>query len=462
MSVCIPSFTMASGLVAMGLNPWLAVINVTLGNLIILIPMQLNSHAGTRYGIPFPVFCRETFGPIGAHIPALSRGLTACGWCAIQSWIGGGAIAAIIGVFSASYANWGDISFVGAMVNPGQLIGFFIFLVLVLIIAIKGSEAIKLLQSISAPIIMALCLALLVWSFLLATNAGYSLSDVFNASADEGLMAASGGGLYIFLGGLTANIAFWATMALNIPDFSRYAKNQKAQFNGQLLGMPIPMAACAFIGACFAQSTGLVFGTPMFDPTEVLFLLGANSPALAILAALCVLIVTITTNIAANVVAPANGFSNLAPTKISYKTGVIITCILAILYRPWWIFGGPGVYLFGWLGTYGTILAPIAAIFVADYYIVKKRNLDVMALFQGKEGRYWYQSGWNVRAVIAWVAAFALPILDQIAGIFGGWMVANGYAFSFIVGLIVYVLLMKNEKVSFLTTEEHEALTEKA
>ncbi|MCL1897113.1 MAG: cytosine permease, partial [Clostridiales bacterium] len=235
MSVCIPSFTMASGLVAMGLNPWMAVLNVTLGNLIILIPMQLNSHAGTKYGIPFPVFCRETFGAIGAHIPALSRGLTACGWCAIQSWIGGGAIAAIIGVFSVSYANWAHISFVGAMVSPGQLIGFLIFLVLVLIIAIKGSEAIKLLQSISAPIIMALCLALLVWSFVLATNAGYSISDVFRAKTDTALLGQFGGGLFVFLGGLTANIAFWATMALNIPDFSRYATNQKAQFRGQLL-----------------------------------------------------------------------------------------------------------------------------------------------------------------------------------------------------------------------------------
>jgi NCS1 family nucleobase:cation symporter-1 len=223
--------------------------------------------------------------------------------------------------------------------------------------------------------------------------------------------------------------------------------------------MPVAMAACAFIGAVFAQSTKLVQGEAIFDPTAVLLQL--DNAFVVIIVALGVVVATLTTNIAANVVAPANGFSNVAPTKISYKMGVTIACLLAILYRPWWIFGGAGAYIFGWLNTYGGILAPVAAIFIADYYVVKKRNIDVMALFQGKEGRYWYNSGWNIKALIAWVAGFILPTMGNLGVGSLKWIAANGYAFGFIVAFIVYVLLMKNDTVSFVSDEEEAAMTEK-
>jgi NCS1 family nucleobase:cation symporter-1 len=456
MSVCIPSFTMASGLVGLGLSPWLAVFNVALGNVIILIPIQLNSHAGTRYGIPFPVFARMTFGSIGAHIPSLSRSFVACGWCAIQSWIGGAAFVSIIAVFAPSFAS----------ASSAPFIGFGLFLLLVLWIAYTGSESIKLMEAVGGPILIILSLALLAWATNLALSAGFSIGDITQAVSDPALTDANGGFLYVFMGGLTANIAFWATMALNIPDFSRYAKSQRAQFRGQLYGMPLMMAACAFIGAYFAQATKLAMGQAIFDPTAVLLLL--DNPFVIIITAFGVVIATLTTNIAANVVAPSNGFSNISPTRISYKMGVIATIIISIAFQPWWIFGGAGAYIFGWLGTYGSILSPIAAIFIADYYIIKKRNIDVMALFQGQGGRYWYQGGWNVRAIISWICAFTLPLMGNFGvaagsgfGTFLHWIAANGYAFGFFVGLGIYIVLMKNEKTSLLTVEEHEALTER-
>ncbi len=449
MSVCIPSFTMASSLVGLGLSPWLAVFNVALGNILILIPIQLNSHAGTKYGLPFPVFARLAFGPIGAHLPAISRALTACGWNAVQAWIGGGAIVSLVAALAPGFAA----------MPAAPFIGFGIFLFLTWWVTVMGSESIKYLEAVGSPILIVLTVLLFGWSIALAAGGGYSFGDLLNASTDLQAVAANGGYAYIFLGGLTANIAFWATMALNIPDFSRYAKSQKSQFRGQLYGMPVAMAACAFIGAIFAQATKLVQGQAIFDPTQVL--LQIDNAFVVIIVALGVVIATLTTNIAANVVAPANGFSNVAPTKISYKMGVTIACLLAILYRPWWIFGGAGAYIFGWLNTYGGILAPVAAIFIADYYVVKKRNIDVMALFQGKEGRYWYNSGWNIKALIAWVAGFILPTMGNFGVTSLKWIAANGYAFGFIVAFIVYVLLMKNDTVSFVSDEEEAAMTEK-
>jgi len=440
---------MASSLVALGLSPWMSVFNVALGNIIILIPIQLNSHAGTKYGLPFPVFARLAFGSIGAHVPSLSRALTACGWNAVQSWIGGAAVVSLVASFAPAFGK----------MPAAPFIGFGIFLLLTWWVTVMGSESIKYLEAIGSPVLIVLTAMLLIWSIMLGASGGFSFGDLLKASTDMTTVNASGGFLYVFLGGLTANIAFWATMALNIPDFSRYAKNQKSQFRGQLYGMPVMMAACAFIGAVFAQSTKLVFGTAMFDPTAVLPLIG--NAFIQFLVSVGVILATITTNIAANVVAPANGFSNISPKRISYKMGVTISCLLAILYRPWWIFGGAGAYIFGWLNTYGGILAPVAAIFIADYYIVKKRNIDVMALFQGKDGRYWYQSGWNVKAIIAWVLGFILPTLGNFGVPSLKWIAANGYVFGFVVAFVIYILLMKNETVSFISDEEEEAMTER-
>lgn len=260
------------------------------------------------------------------------------------------------------------------------------------------------------------------------------------------------------------NIAFWATMALNIPDFSRYAKTQKDQFRGQLYGMPLPMAACAFIGAYFSQATKMAYGEAMFDPTGVFYHL--DNKIMIFIAAIGTIAATVTTCVAANVVAPANGFSNLAPKKISYKKGVIITIIIAFfILQAWWIYGSGAAY-FTWMNAYGTILAPIAAIFIADYFIVKHKRADIASLFKGAEGRYWYSGGFNVAAIIAWVLAFIFPLLTYfgVQGSFWTFINSINYVWSFVIGFVVYILLMKTSLAgnSHITEEEHEALTERA
>ncbi|MEG2323665.1 MAG: NCS1 family nucleobase:cation symporter-1 [Anaerovoracaceae bacterium] len=472
MSICIPSLSLSSALITFGVSPWLAIINVALGNLIVLIPIQLNSNAGTKYGIPFPAFSRLTFGSLGAQIPALLRAIVACGWTAVQAWVGGGAVAAIIGCFFAKFADptW-TMALPG---NPtavvGQVIGFLIFMLFVCWVAYNGMENIKWVQNIGGPLLIVVIIALFIWSVLQASDSGYSFTQVMAQENDPALIAKNGGFAYIYMAGLTGNIAFWATMALNIPDFSRYAKSQKAQFRGQLYGMPVPMFACAFIGAFFAQATKLSMGTAMFDPTGVFYLV--PNKIVVFIAAVGVIAATITTCVAANVVAPANGFSNLAPRKISYKAGVVITCIIAVLMCPWWIYGNGGAYVFTWLNNYGTILAPVAAIFIADYYMTKKRRIDVAGLYKGKDGRYWYNHGFNVAAIVSWIAAFVIPLLGNTVFLFDPaktaspnliqWLAANGYIVSFLIGFVVYILLMKGKATSYVSEEEHEQLTERA
>ncbi len=468
MAICIPSLSLASGLIGMGVSPWLAIINVALGNIIILVPIQLNSHIGTQYGIPFPLFARLTFGTRGAQIPAILRAITACGWTSVQAWVGGGAVAALLGCLFPVFADasvtinlpsWGGMQ----TVAMGQFVGYAIFIIFIAWIAYNGMEQIKWIQNIGGPLLLAVMVALLIWAIAYAGGSGFSFGDILNSGNNETLINSNGGFLAVYLTGLMGNIAFWATMALNIPDFSRYAKSQKDQFRGQLYGMPVPMAFCAFVGAVFAKSTELVDGTAMFDPTGVFYHI--ENKFLVCFAAIGVVAATVTTCVAANVVAPANGFSNINPKKISYKKGVIIAIVIAFfILQAWWIYGSGGAY-FTWMNAYGTILAPVAAIFIADYFICKRKQIEMMALFQGEDGRYWYSSGFNHAAIIAWVVAFILPLLAYfpIGGGFGAFLNAINtinYVWSFAVGFIVYVLLMRTSMAgrSLMTDEEAAAI----
>lgn len=482
MSICIPSLSLSSALIGLGASPWVAVLNVALGNLLVLIPIQLNSHAGTKYGIPFPAFSRLTFGATGAHLPSVLRGLVACGWTSVQAWVGGGAVAALISIVAPKFgdATWTTSLPSWAGMQPahiGQTIGFFVFMLFVLWVAYNGIEQIKWVQNIGGPLLIIIMFALLAWSINEASSAGYTFGEVMNQPNDTALISQHGGIVLLFLGGLTGNIAFWATMALNIPDFSRYAHSQKAQFRGQLYGMPIPMAFCAFVGAFFAMATKLTRGEALFDPTAVFY--SIDNRIIVFIAAVGVIAATITTCVAANVVAPANGFSNISPSRISYKKGVVITVIIAtFVFQPWWIYGSGAAYIFGWLNNYGIILAPVAAIFIADYYICKDKRIEVGALYTGDKGRYWYSNGWNAAALIAWIVSFIFPLWANagsfgfqgaidfagILGTFGVWIAANGYIFSFIVGFVLYVVLMKAgmAKDSYLKEEEHEACTRRA
>lgn len=469
MAICIPSLSLASGLIGVGVSPWLSVLNVALGNIIVLIPIQLNSQIGTKYGIPFPLFARLTFGTRGAQLPAILRAITACGWTSVQAWVGGGAVAAIIGCFIGRFGDagwtiglpsWGGIQTVAA----GQFIGYVIFILFIGWVAYTGMDRIKWIQNIGGPLLIVVMIALLIWSAAVASGAGYGFLEVMQQGNDMDLINGAGGMWNAYMGGLMGNIAFWATMALNIPDFSRYAKSQKDQFRGQLYGMPLPMAICAFIGAYFAQATKLAYGTAMFDPTNVFYHL--ENKIIVFIAALGVVAATVTTCVAANVVAPANGFSNIAPKKISYKTGVVITILIAFfILQAWWIYGSGGAY-FTWLNAYGTILAPIAAIFIADYFVCKQKRADIASLFKGEEGKYWYSGGINWAAIIAWIIAFIIPLLTYfgVSGAFFTFVNSINYIWSFILGFVVYVILMKTSLAgkSFVSEEEHEQFTDRA
>jgi NCS1 family nucleobase:cation symporter-1 len=404
MSACIPTYMLASSLIGGGMNWWQAILTIFLGNLIVLIPMVLNAHAGTHYGIPFPVYCRASFGTKGANVPALLRALVACGWFGIQAWIGGNAIYKILAVFfpllaSASTANTFGITL-------PRFICFMFFWAINMVVVYKGIDCIRWLLNIKAPLLIALGLVLLGWAYRRAGGFGPILNQpsIFEAGQPK-----AGQFLAFFFPALTGMIGFWATLSLNIPDFSRYAVSQRDQVAGQALGLPLTMALYSFIGVAVTSATTIIYGTTIWDPVDVLT--HFTDPVVLVVAMLALCIATLATNIAANVVSPANDFSHLSPRLISFRTGGLVTGVIGILMMPWKLVADPNGYIFLWLIAYSALLGPIGGILIADYFVYRRRRLNLEALYQAG-GEYRFTGGFSLVALIALV----LGVLPSLPG----------------------------------------------
>src|ERR671910_503579 len=393
MSVVITTYLLASSIMAAGMNWWQALLTISLGNVLVLIPMLLNAHAGTRYGVPFPVFVRASFGVRGANFAAIARALVACGWFGIQTWLGGAALDALV---TAAWGGW-------ANVTGHTFIAFLIFWVIQLVIILTGVEGVKWFESFSAPLLIGGGLALLIWGFV----AGGGVANVFSTSAK--LQQGDAPFWTLFWPSLAANVGYWITLSLNIPDFTRYAKTQRSQVIGQTLGLPLTMTAFSFIGIAVTAATIVVFDEAIWDPVALVTRLTGDIPALLILAMFIIAIAQISTNMAANVVSPSFDFSNLAPKYISFRTGGMITAILGLVSFPWVLFENVGAYIFTWLVGYGSLLCAIGAVMIADYWILRRRRLDLAELYK-MDGRYAYSGGWNWRAIVA-VFIGVVPVL---------------------------------------------------
>ncbi len=384
MSIVITTYLLASGLMAAGMNWWQALLTISLGNIIVLIPMVLNAHAGTKYGVPFPVFVRASFGVRGANFAAIARALVACGWFGIQTWLGGAALNALV---TAAWGGWANV--------PGHtFIAFVVFWAIQLAIILTGIEGVKWFESLSAPLLLGGSIALLIWGFV----AGGGVGNVFSTSAE--LQQGNAPFWALFFPSLAANVGYWITLSLNIPDFTRYAKTQRSQVVGQALGLPLTMTAFSFIGIAVTAATVVVFGEAIWDPVVLITRLTSGIPLLLILAMFIIAIAQISTNMAANVVSPSFDFSNLAPRYISFRTGGVITAIIGVVSFPWLILQTVGAYVFTWLVGYGSLLGAIGAVMIVDYWIVRRRQLDLAELYK-MDGKYSYSGGWNWRAIAA-------------------------------------------------------------
>ncbi|MCG2624940.1 NCS1 family nucleobase:cation symporter-1 [Arthrobacter sp. I2-34] len=439
----IPTYYLASGLIGMGMSWVQAVGIIGLGNLIVMIPLLLNSHAGAKYGIPFPIFARSAFGVLGSNIPAITRALSACGWFGIQTWVGGQAIHTLSGAFLGGW--WTEAGTVGG--HPWTLwLSFAIFWAIQMALVLRGIESIRKLENIAAPLILVVAGILLWWVVSLAGGLG------------EAAMAPSQLGWgpefwKIFPGALMGMIAFYATMSVNISDFTRFAKSQKAQVVGQAVGLTPTVVIFTTMGALTTSATVEVWGRSIWDPIELVGMI--PNPLVVLFSLICVIVATVAVNVAANTVGPAYDFSNAFPRLISFKTGGIITGVIAILMQPWNLMANSSLYIFVWLGITGAFLGSVAGILIAEYWLIRRTKLDMEDLYR-RGGAYEYRRGYNWRAITAMGVALLLSVggAYSAAGTDGPFPAEGlipmlkplfdlNWAVAFLSGLLVHWLLTR-------------------
>jgi NCS1 family nucleobase:cation symporter-1 len=391
MSVNILTYMLAASFIQGGMNWKQAVVTVFLGNTIVLAPMLLNSHPGAKYGVPFPVLARASFGVMGANVAAMLRALVACGWFGIQTWIGGEAIDVLLRTLWPAWAN----------IAHHTGICFLTFWLINLAVVVAGFGCIKFLQEISAPILLIVGVALLGWAFLKAGGFGPMLSTPAKFASTSDL-------LRFLIPALNGTVGFWATVSLNIPDFTRFAIDKRGQAIGQAIALPLTMTLYSFVGIAVTSATMVIYGTAIWDPVQLLARF--QSPIAVIISLIAILLATLNVNIGANVVSPANDFSNLWPKKIRFKTGAVITCIVGVAMMPWRLLADHRTFIFGWLGGYAAVLGPVAGIMICDYYVVRRRKLVVNDLYL-RGGAYEYSSGYNWKSIGALVVGSGCALI---------------------------------------------------
>jgi NCS1 family nucleobase:cation symporter-1 len=446
MVICVPAYMLASGLIEQGMSAGQAVLTVLLGNLVVLVPMLLIGHAGARWGVPYAVLARASFGWKGARIPAVARAVVACGWYGIQTWIGGGALLTLLGVIVGRKLEGAPLPLLG--IGLGQLLSFFAFWGIQLLFVTKGLTAVRKLETWTAPIKVLICLLMVWWAVSKAGGLGPILHQpsAFDAGGPK-----AGQFWSAFAPALTAMVGFWATLALNIPDFTRFARTQSDQIIGQAVGLPAPMGLLALVSVVTTSATTIVFGKAIWDPVQ----LAGDIGGIAVVVGLLIISLdTVCCNIAANLVGPAYDFSALWPSKISYRTGGWITAGIGVVIMPWKLLETTQGYIFTWLVGYGALLGPIAGILIVDYWLVRKTQLAVDDLYL-RDGAYAYRGGWNPAAVVALVLgvlpnlpgflAAAAPHLFSGVGAF--W--TGLYTYAWFVGLAiaatVYGVMMRGK-----------------
>jgi len=429
MAHCIPTYMLASGLMAAGMNWWQALATILLGNTIVLFPILLNSHPGTKYGIPFPVFARAAYGAFGSNLPALMRALVACGWFGIQAWIGGEALQTLFASMVPGWATLLGSGFQGHTTT--EWISFLLFWGLNVFIIYRGMDLLRMVENWAAPFVLVMTGVLVYWAVKEAHGLGPLLSAPGKLDSAEAFLP-------VFIPSLTAMIGFWATLSLNMPDFTRFGKSQRDQMIGQMVALPTTMSVFAAMGILITSASGIIYGEPIWDPIKLVARF--STPWVVAISMFTVVVATLAVNIAANVVSPANDFANAFPRLIGFKTGGLITGLLGIAMMPWKLLADPSGYIFTWLLGYSGGLGSIAGVLIADYWIVRRTNLDLEGLYLA-DGSYRYAGGWNWKAVAATLLGCALAwggvVWEPLKLLWDyAWFVGFGAAF------VLYTALM--------------------
>ena len=453
MAVEVESWALVSIGYSFGLDWFWSLMAVVIGNLIVLVPMIVQSHGGARYGVPETPLTRSRWGIYGNWIPSIIRGVIGAGWWGIDTWI----IAECVGAIYLISSNQLSVlytpstlssasPFTIATIVPTLFWATFIFTIAIRLIILfysppkTGQRTLQII-SWTVPFIGFVGFGILFFSMMSVSN--WQWTAILNTP-----VTVSGSAFwYALIGLINANVAFWATMAISMPDFTRYAKSQFSQTVGQI-PLPLLMGGIGALGLVTTGASLVYYGVPIWDPVLLSALVISSAP-LAYLTIILLLLGVIVVNIYADTIGPGYDFSNIYPKRISWFMGVIIVVVLAGILQAWSYYASAQSYVENWLLTYGAILGAVEGIIAFDYAIIRRFKFEIYDLFYHK-GRFRYLRGINPAAVIAFVIAiiFVFPPSTYIgpdAALlypYQDWVFQNAWVSAILVSGLIYIVLM--------------------
>jgi NCS1 family nucleobase:cation symporter-1 len=418
---CVPSYLLSCGMLEHGMGWWQAVLVVLAGNLVLWIPMVMIGHAGTRYGIAYPVLLRASFGTLGARLPVLLRTAVAVGWFGVQTSVGGFAIYHLLNLMLGGLLEGSALPLVG--VSFWQLNCFLGFWLLqVWFLRRWGMDGVHKLAWYGAPALLAAGLLLVLWAWVQADGFASILSSTSRFADGQSM---HGQAMDVFPPLLAQMVALWMLLAINIPDYTRYVRDQGQQLLGQFVGLPLGIAFFSLVGVTVpfatvdifnaeeiaaatgaAAAAGAAAAVGISDPLEVIGLMGGFARVLGLLA---LVLAAFTTNLFAHLVPASTGLVALRPQQLDFSKAATVAACAALLLLPWRIVEWSGGTVFIWLAGLGAMLSPVVGILIADYFLLRRRQLDVAALYQ-HPGPYSYFRGWSLTALFALLVGNLLAV----------------------------------------------------
>lgn len=428
----VGGYITAGALFGLGLTAWQVMIALVLGISIVYFLCNLVSLPSQRSATPFPVVCRAAFGIMGSRLPALIRGLIAVAWYGIQTYLASHALVVLMVKLWPSTAPYADVNqhgFLGLSVIG--YVAFFILWFLQALVFWRGMESIRKFIDFCGPAVYVVMFALAIYLVAKAgvNNINFNLSD----HQLTGMAAFSA-----FCGGVALIVSYFSGPMLNFGDISRYAKSDKSVRLGNLLGLPLNFFVFALLVVTTASATVPVYGELITDPVETIARLD-NTFAFAF-GALTLMIATIGINIVANFIAPAFDFSNVAPSKISWRAGGMIAAVGSIFLTPWNLYKSPEVIHYT-LDTLASFIGPLFGILIAYFYVVNRNDVNIDALFTSdKDGDYWYTNGWNINALVATIVAAGLCLVILLTPALKAAATYNWFIGAIVAGVLLIIM----------------------
>ena len=397
-------YTLAASLfIASGLNGWAVFLALILAGFFIMWLVNLSGKPSVKHGIPYPVFARVSMGVFGANFPAMARGLVAMFWYGAQTYAASTAVALLI---TALTGNPGTEMFLGM---TGVMWVSFIFVsVFQVYLFWQGIDLVRKFLNFAGPAVYVVMVILMIaiWAEVggsLLSEVGNIFSSGTRSGGFEGL-----GSFGAFLAVFSIMVGYFAAVVINFGDFARFVKNEEEMKKGNLYGLVGNVIFFSFITLMITGGTIALFGEYVAQPTDMVA--KVDNIFLTVVAAFAFFAATVGINMVANFIPPAYDLANLYPSKINFRTGGLITAAFGFVIGGMWVAVITKMGIFPFVNTLGAILAPVFGIMITDYYIIKKQKIDVNALFNDGKGKYWYNDGFNLKGMVAWILSGYIAI----------------------------------------------------